>query len=151
MRDELYETLRAPRETEKEIRDLTDQIYELLWTTVPGAIRYDLPKVQTSPQDQMAEVSAQIDLAQRRLVELCRRKQREQDTIRQIVMRCVDLTKAERQIIRGRYIACESWERISYDLDLTDRRVYQIHRSACDKLEAFLWPQVHNMSTISEK
>lgn len=138
MRDELYAILTAPRDTDQEIRDLTDRMYELMWSTVPGAIRYDVPRVQTSPQDRMASVSAEVDEMQRKLVELCRRKRREEDTIRELIRRCVDLDVKERQVLRGRYLHRQSWEQIAAELASTDRWAYAIHKSAADKLEAFL-------------
>lgn len=147
MRDELYAILNAPRETMDEIRELSDQIYAMLWSTVPGAIRYDVPRVQTSPEDRMAETFGAVDEAQQRLIWLCKRRRREEDTIRQLVMRCAELDPDERRVIRSRYLERESWSRIAGWLNVSERRVYQIHRSACDKLEAFLWPAGNKMQT----
>lgn len=145
MRDELYSILTAPRETAKEIRELTDRIYELTWSTVPGAIRYDVPRVQTSPEDRMADTFGAIDEAQRRLVWLCRRKRKEEETVRRFVMACADLLSDERRVLRARYLQQEPWQRIADRIGVTDRRIYQIHREACAKLEAFLWPEGHKM------
>ena len=147
MRDELYTILNAPRETENEIREVTDQIYTLMWSTVPGAIRYDVPRVQTSPEDRMAETFGVVDELRNRLLWLCKRKRREEDTIRRIIMGCVDLDPDERKVLRGRYLDREPWAQIAGWVNATDRRVYQIHRSACDKLEAFLWPTGNKMQT----
>ena len=138
MRDELYQILTAPRDTDREIRDLTEQIYTLMWITVPGAIRYDTPKVQTSPEDKMAFMSAEVDELQRKLVELCKRRRREEGTIKELMRRCIDLDSKERQVLRLRYLYRESWDKVARDLASTERWAYTIHKSATCKLEAFL-------------
>lgn len=112
----------------------------MAWSLVPGAIRYDAVKVQTSPQDRMAETMGSIDKAQRRLQELDQRRRREQETIRELCMRCIELDDQERYVITKRYLYREKWQDIAHWMDLTDRRIFQIHASACDKLEAFLGP-----------
>ena len=138
MRDELYQILTAPRDTDREIRDLTEQIYTLMWITVPGAIRYDTPKVQTSPEDKMAFMSAEVDELQRKLVELCKRRRREEDAIKGLINLCIDLDITERQVIKWRYLHLQSWARIANELASTERWAYTIHKSATSKLEAFL-------------
>lgn len=147
MRDELYAILTAPGRTAARIQDLTEQIYTLMWSTVPGAIRYDVPKVQTSPEDRMAETFATVSELQNELLYSCQRKRREEDTIRRILAGCVDLDPIERRILRYRYLDREPWTKIAVWTDVTDRRIYQIHRSACKKLEAFLWPEGNKMQT----
>lgn len=118
----------------------------LAWSLVPGAIRYDTVKVQTSPQDRMAEAMGSIDGAQRKLRELDRRRRREQETIRELCMRCIELDDRERYVILKRYLYREKWQDIFdgmarlFGEELTDRRIFQIHGEALDKLEAFLGP-----------
>lgn len=117
-----------------------EQMDTWAWSLIPGAIRYDAVKVQTSPQDRMAETMGSIDEAQRKLRELDQRRRREQETIRELCMRCTDLTEQERYIILKRYMYREKWESIVHWLDLTDRRIFQIHGEALDKLDLFLGP-----------
>lgn len=140
MRDKLYEILTAPTQTTNEIRWLMERMVTLAWSMIPGAIRYDTVRVQTSPQDRMAETMGDIDEAQRKLQELDQRRRREQETIRELCMGCQDLTDQERYVILKRYLYREKWDSIAYWMELTDRRIFQIHSSALDKLEAFLGP-----------
>lgn len=145
MRDELYTILYAPTQTTKEIRALMEQMDTWAWSMVPGAIRYDTVKVQTSPVDRMAETVGSIDEAQRKLMELDRRRREEQERIRELCVSCEELDDQERYVILKRYLYREKWETIAGWMDLTDRRIFQIHGSALDKLEAFLSGQVDKM------
>lgn len=138
MRDKLYSILIAPTETTKEIRDLMERMDTLAWSMIPGAIRYDAVRVQTSPQDRMAETMGDIDEAQRKLRQLDQRRREEQERIRELCVQCLDLDDQERYVIIKRYLYRDKWESIAYWMELTDRRIFQIHRSACDKLEVFL-------------
>jgi DNA-directed RNA polymerase specialized sigma subunit len=88
----------------------------------------------------MAETMGSIDKAQRRLRELDQRRRREQETIRELCMRCIELDDRERYVILKRYLYREKWQDIADWMDLTDRRIFQIHGEALDKLEAFLGP-----------
>lgn len=145
MRDELATILYAPTQTTKEIRALMEQMDTWAWSMVPGAIRYDTVKVQTSPVDRMAETVGSIDEAQRKLMRLDRRRREEQERIRELCVSCEDLDDQERYVILKRYLYREKWETIAGWMDLTDRRIFQIHGSALDKLEAFLSGQVDKM------
>lgn len=49
------------RNTQKEINELKQRIDEEYYSLLPQAIRYDLDKVQTSPQDRMPYVMGRID------------------------------------------------------------------------------------------
>lgn len=138
MRDKLYSILIAPTETTKEIRDLMERMDTLAWSMIPGAIRYDAVRVQTSPQDRMAETMGDIDEAQRKLRQLDQRRREEQERIRELCVQCLDLDDQERYVIIKRYLYRDKWESIAYWMGLTGRRIFQIHRSACNKLEAFL-------------
>ena len=138
MRDKLYSILIAPTETTKEIRDLMERMDTLAWSMIPGAIRYDAVRVQTSPQDRMAETMGDIDEAQRKLRQLDQRRREEQERIRELCVQCLELDDQERYVIIKRYLYRDKWESIADWMQLTGRRIFQIHRSACDKLEAFL-------------
>ena len=138
MRDELYMVLMAPTETTKQIRELMERMDTLAWSMIPGAIRYDAVRVQTSPTDRIADAFGSIDEAQRKLMELDQRRRKEEGVIRELCARCQDLTEQERYVILKRYLYREKWESIGYWMDLKDRRIFQIHGEALNKLDAFL-------------
>lgn len=146
MREKLYSILIAPTETTKEIRDLMERMDTLAWSMIPGAIRYDAVRVQTSPQDRMAETMGDIDEAQRKLRQLDQRRRAEQERIRELCVQCLDLDERERYVIIKRYLHRNKWQNIFdgmallFGEELTDRRIFQIHSSALDKLDAFLGP-----------
>ena len=68
----------------------------LALSMIPGAIRYDVDRVQTSPVDKIAEAMGSIDEAQRKLRLLDQRRRQEQERIRELCARCTDLDEQER-------------------------------------------------------
>jgi hypothetical protein len=61
------ELLQSVRAEKLEIVILREQIEELKMSLLPGAIRYDKDKVQTSPDDQMSAVMEKVDDYERKL------------------------------------------------------------------------------------
>lgn len=57
IKGELYKI----RNTQKEINELKQRIDEEYYSLLPSGIRYDLDKVQTSPEDRLPEVMGRID------------------------------------------------------------------------------------------
>lgn len=153
MRDTLYTILMAPTQTAKEIRSLMERMDILAWSLIPGAIRYDLDKVQTSPVDRLAEAMGELDEMQRKLKKLEERKELEQRIIINLcdkIIGCQDLTDMERAIIMERYGNSEAWDEIVYWLDISASHAFRLQRSALDKLEAFLDPYANKMQTKTE-
>lgn len=52
------------------IRRLTEQMHELEWSLIPGGMRYDKDNVQTSPEDRMCNVLAEMSELQLRINKL---------------------------------------------------------------------------------
>ena len=86
-----------------------------------------------------------IDEAQRKLTELETRRMREQIEIREMCDKCEDLIEQEKYVIVKRYMYLYKWDYIADILDLSDRRIFQLHGSALEKLEAFLGAGVDKM------
>lgn len=145
MRDKLATILMAPTKTTREILELRERMDIWAWSLIPGAIRYDKDKVQTSPTDRMADVMGDIDEAQRKLTELEARRMREQIEISEMCDKCEDLIDQEKYVIVKRYMHMYNWNDIADILDLSDRRIFQLHGSALEKLEAFLGAGVDKM------
>lgn len=66
-RDEVYRLLMAPHWKGLEIARKEKVIAEIKSCLLPGAIRYDKDRVQTSPSDQMSEVMARVDEMERQV------------------------------------------------------------------------------------
>lgn len=66
---EAYVFLGQVRGCDNKIRRLERTIESLRSTLLPGAIRYDKDRVDTSPQDNMTEIYAKIDEYERQLAE----------------------------------------------------------------------------------
>lgn len=69
-RDEVYRLLMAPHWKGLEIARKEKVIAEIKSCLLPGAIRYDKDRVQTSPSDQISEVMARVDEMERQVKEL---------------------------------------------------------------------------------
>lgn len=57
---EVYDFLNSTRRMEAEIQKLTIRHDELQTCLLPGAIRYDGDRVQTSPDDKMSQIAAEV-------------------------------------------------------------------------------------------
>lgn len=68
--DEGYRWLSRPRAVESKIRRLENKINELRTCLEPNAIRYDVDKVNSSPDDAVSKIFAEIDEAERMCHEL---------------------------------------------------------------------------------
>lgn len=150
MRDTLYTILTAPTNTVREIRSLMEEMDTLVWSLLPGAIRYDTDRVQTSPVDKLAEAMGDLDRMQRKLKALEERKDRERRIIRNLcnkIIGCPDLTDKEREIILDRYADCEAWYKIADRRGISESKAFKLQRSALDKLEAFLEAGANKMQT----
>lgn len=44
------------------------------------------------------------------------------------------LTGEERSVIEGYYILAKNWQKLSYDLYMSERRVFMLRKSALEKL-----------------
>ena len=66
---EAYVFLGQVRGYDNKIKRLERTIESLRYNLLPGAIRYDKDRVDTSPQDGMSELFAKIDVYERELVE----------------------------------------------------------------------------------
>ena len=61
MTDKVYEFLNGPKFTAEQIQAKKRKRTERLLAMVPGAIRYDTPRVQSSPSDRMSEIMGEVD------------------------------------------------------------------------------------------
>ena len=71
---EAFVFLGQVRGYDNKIKRLERTIEALKYNLLPGAIRYDKDRVDSSPQDSMSELFAKIDLYERELKEECNKR-----------------------------------------------------------------------------
>lgn len=132
MKDEVYEFLTMPKKTKLQIRSKQVQIEDLRLQMLPGAIRYDKDIVQSSPGDPMLKFIVRVDELERDIEGLKQRYVDEQ----KLISKAIEMLEDEREqvVLIGRYVSGDSYDEIAADLSLSVDRVFQIHRSAVDKM-----------------
>ena len=132
MKDEVYEFLTMPKKTKLQIRSKQMQIEDLRLQMLPGAIRYDKDIVQSSPEDPMMKFIVRVDELERDIEGLKQQYVDEQKLISEAIEMLED--KREQVVLIGRYVSGDSYDEIAAELSLSVDRVFQIHRSAVDKM-----------------
>lgn len=132
MKDEVYEFLTMPKKTKLQIRSKQMQIEDLRLQMLPGAIRYDKDIVQSSPGDPMLKFIVRVDELERDIEGLKQQYVDEQKLISEAIEMLED--KREQVVLIGRYVIGDSYDEIAAELSLSVDRVFQIHRSAVDKM-----------------
>lgn len=132
MKDEVYEFLTMPKKTKLQIRSKQMQIEDLRLQMLPGAIRYDKDIVQSSPEDPMMKFIVRVDELERAIEGLKQRYVDEQKMISEAIEMLED--ECEQVVLIGRYVSGDSYDEIAAELFLSVDRVFQIHRSAVDKM-----------------
>lgn len=136
MRDETYAFLNRPKVAETELRHL-----QLKWLTVhsamvPGGIRYDLPRVQTSPEDRLLALAAEADELERLIATKTRALNALTRETIETVRRITD--QHEARVIVLHYIDGMAYGEIAERLKRSERWVYDHRETGLSKLdEAF--------------
>ena len=130
--------LQEIRNERLEIRQLEERKTELRMSLLPGAIRYDKPNVQTSPDDQMLKIEAKVSEIEETLnAKLEALVNRYNNALKYIGL----LDQANhRMVLYEYYLNADrpSWEQVARTLDYSVDRIYQLHREAISKLNALL-------------
>ena len=132
MKDEVYEFLTMPKKTKLQIRSKQMQIEDLRLQMLPGSVRYDKDIVQSSPEDPMMKFIVRVDELERAIEGLKQRYVDEQKMISEAIEMLED--EREQVVLIGRYVSGDSYDEIAAELFLSVDRVFQIHRSAVDKM-----------------
>lgn len=134
---EACEFLGGLRRHTKKAKKLEEKIEEKRYSLLPGAIRYDKDRVNTSPRDQMLEGFEEIDELERQLI----------DENRECYRAIIDISRAilqipegpERRFLLEYYINMKDIYKISAKLDYSLRHTYRLQRKA---MEVFM--EVHD-------
>lgn len=128
----VYIFLTSVRKIEAEIQKLTIRHDELQTCLLPGAIRYDGDRVQTSPDDKMSEIAAEVVDLERQIQELRLHKSRKVREIEDAVRMLGN--DDEQMVLMGYYVGRLPMARVAELIHQSPRSAYYIRRRAVQHL-----------------
>jgi DNA-directed RNA polymerase specialized sigma subunit len=136
MTDKVYEFLNGPKFTAEQIQAKKRKRTERLLAMVPGAIRYDTPRVQSSPSDRMSEIMGEVDELDQEIEDL-------RELLRQRRQEVADLSRRELdeqacRVVILRYIDGLQWRDVAAAVHKSERTVFRIHKDAADIFDGLL-------------
>lgn len=136
MTEELYDILTRPKRLREDIGVLDAKIDACLTGLLPGGIRYDLPKVQSSPREKFSEIMAKVD-------ELINAREDKAEKLFNSVSEINTLanrleSNTERAVIIMHYIGDLSLYKIGNKLGYSKSGVHHIWQRGIDELEIFI-------------
>lgn len=136
MTDKVYEFLNGPKFTAEQIQAKKRKRTERLLAMVPGAIRYDTPRVQSSPSDRMSEIMGEVDELDQEIEDL-------RELLRLRRQEVADLSRRELdeqacRVIILRYIDGLQWRDVAAAVHRSESTVFRIHKDATDIFDGLL-------------
>ena len=125
---EAYDFLNSVRRTEIAILKLQLQHDELQSCLLPKAITYDGDKVQTTPEDRMSEIAAQVADMEKQIAQLKRRKAKLIIEINAAIAKLEN--DVEQMILLGFYVGRLPAVRVAELVHYSIRGVYKAKRRA---------------------
>lgn len=130
--NEGYRWLSRPRALDSKIRRLESKIEELRTCLEPNAIRYDVDRVNTSPDDMTSKIFAEIDEAERMCHELRLQKAA---VIFEINKAIENLSNdSVKDVLNGFYIAKKKMPDIARELNYELSWCYRLRRVGIEEL-----------------
>lgn len=122
--------LRKIRTERREIAILENKIKAKRFELLPGAIRCDIDKVQTSPEDRLSELVAELNNYEEKLKELIARIYRNQTIAIDAIAKIP--SSEQRQVMEMYYLANNNpnWDDVAQDVCLSTRQVLRLHGDA---------------------
>lgn len=134
MTDKVYGLLYRPRKIDQEIARVNAKISALRRSLEASGTRADTERVQTSPQDRMSLVMAEIDELERKKEDLV------WDRIEAIRMieRALDCLgdDGERTVLYMQYVGRARLEDIADKVGYSNRQTYRIRKAALNHLDS---------------
>lgn len=125
---ELFERLNKVRDYEAALR-IVDLKIERLESCLQGhAIRYDAVKVQTPPEDHVAEVMGDLDALFKKQAKLRIGLTRAVADIAEMIDSIPDTRLC--LLMHYRYTGCLTWQEVAQAMHYNDRHVYKLHDQA---------------------
>lgn len=136
MTDKVYEFLNGPKFTAEQIQAKKRKRTERLLAMVPGAIRYDTPRVQSSPSDRMSEIMGEVDELDQEIEDL-------RELLRLRRQEVADLSRRELdeqacRVIILRYIDGLQWRDVAAAVHRGQSTVFADHKRACEIFDSLL-------------
>jgi len=135
------------RKEQTEIITLEELIEKKRYSLLPGAIRYDKDKVQSSPDDTLSRIMAEITVmetkAARLLEDLVNRSGKAFDLISELT------DSQERQVMILYYLTCKggrplSWDEVAGEMGYDPSHVKRIRNSAIANIETIVGQNPNN-------
>lgn len=136
MNNETYAYLNQVRSIQKRLEERKMQLEFLESKLMPGALRYDTPKVQTSPSDQMSTVGAEICDVQKEIDALSDTLIAQLHDIESTIDQLENET--ERTVLKMYYLSCVNVPDIAQTLEYSEQGVYTLRRRGSKKIEKIL-------------
>ena len=129
--------LRQIRLERREIKILENKIKEKRFELLPGAIRYDVDRVQSAPEDRISELVVELNEYEEHLKALSKAMYRKQT---QAITAIASIPSSEqRQVLEVYYLSPENltWDDVATELSYSRRAVLNYHG------DALLWLNKH--------
>lgn len=136
MTDKVYEFLNGPKFTAEQIQAKKRKRTERLLAMVPGAIRYDTPRVQSSPSDRMSEIMGEVDELDQEIEDLRELLRLKRQEVADLSRR--ELDEQACRVIILRYIDGLQWRDVAAAVHKSERTVFRIHKDAADIFDGLL-------------
>lgn len=136
MTDKVYEFLNGPKFTAEQIQAKKRKRTERLLAMVPGAIRYDTPRVQSSPSDRMSEIMGEVDELDQEIEDLRELLRLKRQEVADLSRR--ELDEQACRVIILRYIDGLQWRDVAAAVHKSERTVFRIHKDATDIFDGLL-------------
>lgn len=130
--NEIYDFLMQIRRKEIIIRRKEMQRDELRACLLPGAIRYDRDRVQSTPTDKMADVIARVDELDREVEQLKHEKAQRILEISNAIEKLEDDT--EKVVLTEFYIARAPMSQVAETIHYSIRRAYHFRKAGVTHL-----------------
>lgn len=130
-REEVKKKLQGYRETQRRL-EIAERELEVFETKLTPKIDYSKPRVGGNKINDMAEMIAELSALHEKIHREYMSASRELIEVKEMIDAVPD--SKERAILSRRYIQCQHWDTISYEMRLDRRWVFRLHDRALDEL-----------------
>lgn len=131
MTEAVYRLLTKPRKIRGQIKKAEAEMEGLKLSMLPGAIRYDKDKVQTSPEDPMAEYAARLDELKFKIEKLQTEYLEAQDKVMAVAN---ELTSPCDVIVTLRFVSDWDFGSIAREINMSERQMFRYYKIAQTEL-----------------